>query len=161
VKTKTFNLGAVLSISQDRLVAEDGVDALYQILNWMTGDNLYTHQLPRAMRECRPYLLRWFPELMIAETPLAQAELDKFLEGCGHDETKLKHAVVAWQAWLQISEGLKGKYEIPKIPRDDHDVKNPIDELVEMVGKDRVVVVEQEEHDPADDWKKGADKSSK
>lgn len=29
---------------------------------------------------------------------------------------------------------------IDQIPRDDHDYKNPIEEAIEMVGKDRVIV---------------------
>ena len=32
------------------------MDGIYDILNFLTGDNLYTHQLPRAMRECEPWL---------------------------------------------------------------------------------------------------------
>jgi hypothetical protein len=39
------------------------MDGVYEILNYMTGDNLYTHQIPRAIEECQPFLLKQFPDL--------------------------------------------------------------------------------------------------
>ena len=39
------------------------IDGIYDILNFMTRDNLYTHQLPRVRRECVPHLLRQHPQL--------------------------------------------------------------------------------------------------
>ena len=46
------------------------MDGLYDILNWMTGDNLFTHQLPRACRECAPRLLEQHPGLAeVADIP--------------------------------------------------------------------------------------------
>lgn len=58
-----FHLGDVLTVTTDVFLAPDGVDSLYKLLNHMTGDNLYTHQLPRAAAECKPELLRQHPDL--------------------------------------------------------------------------------------------------
>ena len=46
---REFPLGVVLSITTGKLLCPIG--DVYDILNFLTGDNLFTHQLPRAMRE--------------------------------------------------------------------------------------------------------------
>ncbi|MCK0197410.1 hypothetical protein MWN34_10845 [Ancylobacter sp. 6x-1] len=33
------------------------------MLEFMYGEPIYSHQIPRAVRECAPYLLRQFPAL--------------------------------------------------------------------------------------------------
>src|SRR4051812_25242756 len=60
---RTFDLGTVLSVTTGRLVAPNGMDDLYDILNFLTGDNLFTHVLPRANRWAAPLLLAQFPRL--------------------------------------------------------------------------------------------------
>jgi hypothetical protein len=56
VPTQQFTLGEVLSIATTKLLTP--FEGVYRILNWMTDDSLYTHQLPRACDECKPWLLR-------------------------------------------------------------------------------------------------------
>lgn len=58
-----FPLGTVLSVTDGHLVSPNHMDGIYEILNFMTGDNLFTHQLPRAMDECQPALIAQHPEL--------------------------------------------------------------------------------------------------
>ena len=45
---KQFYLGDVLSVAIDRLVSLRHMDGVYDILNFMTGDDLLTHELPRG-----------------------------------------------------------------------------------------------------------------
>lgn len=61
--TKRFHIGDILSITTSRLVSPRHIDGVYDILNWMTGDDLMTHQLPRASDECAPSLRAQFPDL--------------------------------------------------------------------------------------------------
>lgn len=61
--TKAFHFSDVLSITTGRLVSTRHIEGVYDILNWMTQDDLFTHQLPRAMRECSPALVALYPEL--------------------------------------------------------------------------------------------------
>jgi hypothetical protein len=70
---KEFHIGTVLSITHDALLSPDHIDGVYSILNHMTGDNLFTHQLPRAGEICKPALLRAFPVL---RSPAAQELVD-------------------------------------------------------------------------------------
>lgn len=60
---REFDISDVLSITTGYLVSRRHMDGVYEILNFMTGDNLFTHALPRASRECEPVLLAQHPDL--------------------------------------------------------------------------------------------------
>src|SRR5688500_3274407 len=64
-----FPLGEVLSITTGRLVGREAIGGVYRILDYMTGESLFTHQLPRAAEECRPALLAQHPQLKDVEVP--------------------------------------------------------------------------------------------
>jgi hypothetical protein len=119
---RLFHLGDILSITTDVLVSPRHIDGVYDILGYMTGDTLWTHQLPRASKECAPWLLRQHPQLM-----------DISSDGIGPDN---------WREWL---DGLVATYgeelNVEPIPKDDHVHKHPAEEAVEMMGKDRVIVI--------------------
>lgn len=66
---RSFHLGDILTITTGLLVSPRHVAGIYDILNFMTGDNLFTHQLPRAMDECSPALLAQHPQLRAVSTP--------------------------------------------------------------------------------------------
>lgn len=68
-ETKEFHLGDVLSITTGYLVSPRHMGGVYDILNWMTGESLYTHQLPRVTREAAPVLLAALPQLAPVEVP--------------------------------------------------------------------------------------------
>lgn len=60
--TRPFHLGDILSVTTERLVSPRHIEGIYDILGWMTGDALFTHQLPRANDECKGPLLAQHPE---------------------------------------------------------------------------------------------------
>ncbi len=122
-ETRAFSLGQVLSITTDRLCCDIG--GVYEILNFMTRDNLMTHQLPRAMRECAPWLLRQHPALAAVDASGVTPE--------------------NWQAWLAEQEMRFGSsLAVAPIPQDDHTRRDPVDEAVAMFGADRVIAVQPE-----------------
>lgn len=130
MKRKLFHLGDILSITTGRLVSPRLMGGVYDILNYMTQDNLYTHQLPRAGDECKPWLLRQHPQLRTVDA----SSIDR-------DN---------WQDWLAEQVKLFGKeLLVEPIPRDDHDYIEPIAELVEMVGSEKVIVVEVSDSEPS------------
>ena len=140
MKVKNFSLPIVLTVTTGRLLTNpknggNGIEDLYEILNWMTQDNLFTHQLPRASRECKPHLIQRFPELEKYGSVEALAALDTLL--VNHD------AQEAIEAWLKAMAFIGGKdsYDVPRLPRDRHNQIDPLFELVQMVGPEKVVVV--------------------
>lgn len=128
MQTKEFHLGDVLSITTGRLVSPTLIGGVYDILNFMTGDSLFTHQLPRASGECKPYLLEQFPQL-------------KEVDASGVNKANYKQ-------WLDEQVVKYGECLLVKpIPESEHEFRDAIEEAVEMMGDDgnptkKVVVVQ-------------------
>ena len=118
-----FHIGTVLSIVGKCLLAPNKTEDIYKILNYMTNDNLFTHQLPRAIDECRPWILRQHPQLENYND-----------DGCCNTN---------WEEFLKEQVAKFGEHlDIEPIPTGEHDYKNPIDEAVEIVGdKSKVIAV--------------------
>jgi hypothetical protein len=115
-----FETGVVLSITTGKLLCEMG--RVYDILNYMTGDNLFTHQLPRVVQECKPILLQQHPELATIDAN----EVNK-------DN---------WQECLaSYVEQVGDLLEVLPIMDDNvHEAIDPIEEAVAMMGEDRVMI---------------------
>lgn len=121
--TKRFHLGDVLSITTGKLVSPRHIDGVYDILNWMTGDNLFTHQLPRASRECRSYLKTQFPILA-----------DEDGAGCPRSEH--------WKDWLDGCVKRYGEwFDVEPLPAHAHEFIDPISEAAEKIHPDRIIPI--------------------
>ena len=121
--SQSFALGDVLSITTDRLVSRDHMGGVYRILGYMTGDELFTHQLPRAAAECKPALLAQHPQLKDIEVP------DDF-----DDE---RHVYL----WLTQQERIYGEtLDVDPLILKQGDYSNPIGDLCDMVGPEKVFV---------------------
>ena len=139
----TFTLRTILSVTTGRLLTEpegpqgNGIGRMYKLLGHMTNDSPFTHQLGRFVEECKPCLFRWFPELSMANACLN--ELDKWIE---RDNTDGKEGIKMWIAEIKmLDDRIQDSYDVGQIPRDDHDIKDPYDELVIMRGTDEGIVV--------------------
>jgi hypothetical protein len=123
--TKTFDLGTVLTVTTGRLLTDIG--NVYNILDFMTNDNLMTHQLPRASNACTKPLLAQFPQLNEVEVP-------ESFEGEDHDP----HAAV--KNWLDTQKVIYGNaFEVEPLESFEH--KNPLTELADMRPDMPIVVV--------------------
>jgi hypothetical protein len=109
---------------------------VYEILNHVTGDNLFTHVLPRACRFAAPLILDQHPQLAAAGTAEELAKLDAAIKAA---ETPMD-GVRAWLATLP----LPADYEIA-CHADAWLSLDPMAELVGMVGKEKVIAVSAEE----------------
>lgn len=108
--TKEFPLAYILSITTGRSLSSKRMGGVYEILNHMTQSSLFTHQLPQATDKCRPWLLRWFPELVIAN-----GGLDKWI---AHAPTCPDEGIKMWLAELQEMEPkLLKQYAVHRIPK--------------------------------------------
>ena len=138
MQTKQFHLGDVLSITTGRLVSPRHIDGVYDILNFMTGDNLFTHQLPRAFDECKPYLVAQFPQLAIAKMETAIAKLDEALK-TKSGKAKAEKIVAKW---LTKQVARYGEiFMVRPIPIAAHEVKDPIVEVAEVMSNSEKVYV--------------------
>lgn len=128
--TKTFPLRTVLTATTGRLLTvpngphDNGIGDLYQILNWLTGDSLFTHQLPRACEAAKPWLLKCFPELVPACGSLTS--LDGWLKS---DRSGGQEGIKMWLTELRMMfPEIKDSYEIEPMP----DGWTHIDAMIEL-----------------------------
>jgi hypothetical protein len=119
---RLYPLADILSVTTGRLLSHRHMDGLYDLLGYMTGDTLFTHQLPRAADTCAPALLAQHPQLRDVTPP------------DGIDVHDL-------MAWITDTELLHGA-ELPVAPLDPGawQRQNPVEELCDMVGPERVIV---------------------
>jgi hypothetical protein len=135
-ESRSFPLCVVLSVTTGRLLSvnDNGIGDLYEFLKWMTDDAPFTYQLGRFSEECKPWLLRWFPELAQANEMLS--DLDARLEA-----GKVADGIASWLRILVEDYGCKPAYDVSRIPADNHERKDPYDELVIKRGTDEGIVV--------------------
>jgi hypothetical protein len=131
---KDFALGDVLSITTDCLVSRDHIDGVYRILNYMTGDNLFTHQLPRAAGECKPALLAQHPQLADVEVP---------------EEFGGKEHVYSWLAEQEAIYGVT--LPVEPLAAEDHTRIDPFSELRMKRPDMPIIAVEAESPRPQGD----------
>lgn len=122
--TKTVSLDALLSAYTGVLVKvrDDSFEAMGLLLDFMTGDTLYTHQLPRAADEVRPYLLDQFPWL-------AQIDASGLTSENINDR---------YRQWV---EQYGEMHTVRPIPKDDHDIIDPIEELRGMMNPHAEIII--------------------
>lgn len=109
---REFHIGDILSITTGRLLSPRLIGGVYDILGWMVGEALMTHQLPRVSRECEPSLRAQHPDLAEVAVPEDFTSEDEL-----------------W-AWLadQVKAFGETRPVTPLAP-EDHTVIEPITEL--------------------------------
>lgn len=129
LEAKLFHLGDVLSITTGRMMSPRGMDGIYDILNFMTKDNLFTHQLPRVADECRPHLLRQHPQLTAAAIgEVSEANFGAVLE----------------DLCAEYGEQLL----VEQLPPHAHEFIDPQSELAEKIPPHRILTVRVDPDQP-------------
>lgn len=118
--TQYFDLGTILSITTSKLLTK--MDNVYKILDYMTGDRLFTHQLPRVNREMAPVILAQHPQL-------------KDIDASGVNTEN-------WSDFLAEQEKRFGK-TLPIAPCGlfEHKKIDPQEELESMVAPNRIIIM--------------------
>jgi hypothetical protein len=132
MSSKAFHLGDILTVTTGgRLVSPRHMEGVYDILNWMTGESLMTHQLPRALRECEGPLLAQHPDLAGVSVP------EVFGDGTRES------AELAVDAWLAEQVAVYGEMrEVEPLNPDDHTHIDPLTEIAIVAPQAEVIVVE-------------------
>lgn len=129
-ETKQFHIGDVLSITSDKLISLDHIGGVYNILGWMVGEDLMTHQLPRVSRECEPFLREQHPELSAVDVP---------------DTINSKESALAF---LETLYPRFGQFvAVAKVPDVEHTPIDPIAEI-KMIRPDIQIITLGDEETP-------------
>lgn len=119
--TREFATADVLSTVTGRLMGK--MDGVYQVLNWMTGESVFTHQIPRISREAQPVIVAMHPQLQQAIDEAEQVTPDN------------------WRVWLQTWEDRYGPtIAVPKFTHETHERIDPLSEAAEHFPPDKILV---------------------
>ncbi|MER9665496.1 hypothetical protein [Mesorhizobium sp. M0203] len=120
--TKEFPTCDVLSTITGILMGPIG--GVYEVLNFMTGEDVFTHQIPRISREATPVVLKLHPQLEATITEAEQVTQENYL------------------TWLATWEERYGKtITVPQMTIAEHERIDALSELAEKVSPDKIVVV--------------------
>lgn len=121
-ETKDFPTTDVLSTITGRLMGDIG--GVYEVLNWMTGESIYTHQIPRIGREATPVVVGAHPYLAQAVAESKQVTRENYLE---------------WRdLWLKR---YGTTIAVPRFDADAHEGIDPLSELAEKFHPSQIIVV--------------------
>lgn len=134
---KEFHISDVLSITTGRLVSNRHVEGVYDILNYMIDDDLYTHALPRACDECKPQLKADYPQLFEdnAEMQRLLAELTATCEKEGITKEERWKAADTFITNVMATFSLPEMLQVKKLSEGEHKYINPIVEAASMMQK--------------------------
>ena len=117
-----FTTGEIISAGTGILCCK--ISDLYRIMNYLTGDDLYTHQLPRAFKTCEAWVRTQHPWLNDLNT-----------DACTPN---------TWAAWLLEAINKYGEvFDLLPLPAGQWKSRDPIKEALEM--KKRVIKVKDAE----------------
>ena len=91
-KPQRFPIAAVISAYTGRVVCDIG--DVYKVLDYMTGESLFSHQIPRAAERARPHLLAQVPALARVDVANLDAMISKVHDGA--DRAARQQACAAW-----------------------------------------------------------------
>lgn len=111
---RDFPLSDILTVTTGRLLSRDGIEGVYRILRYLTGDQIMTHQIPDVIDACHLPVLAQHPQLLDV-VPVANADLDRI------------------DAWLTVQESRFGS-TLPLLPVEGWERRDPVGELVDKVG---------------------------
>ena len=134
--TKDFPTLAVLSVTSGRLLTQpkdasegNGIDQIYKVLEWMSSDCPFAHQLGRFAEECKYWIYQWHSEIIEADKWIK----NKLIERCEAEDVKACQA----EMLARFGEAIA----LQKMPQGYHDTKNPFDELTEMCKKNGTEII--------------------
>lgn len=119
---EAFPLADVLGTITGRLLGDIG--GLYKVCSFMSGEPVWTHQLPRVCQEVQPVVLRQHPQL---GPVIAEAE------------------AVTRENWTEMLAGWRERFgetlTLTAMSQDEHESIDPISEAAEMIHPSRILVV--------------------
>jgi hypothetical protein len=125
---RSFHLGDLVSVVTGRLVSPRHIGGVYDVVDFVTGEQHFTHQLPRASKEITPELVRqhpWLATVTVPEWVSDQATCDRWLG----------HATARWGT----------EHEVQQLPVGAYVGREPTEELREMAPHAQIITVDTRE----------------
>jgi len=130
--SREFPTAVVLTIATGRFVCDD-LSNLQDCTEYLVGEPVWTHQLPRVWGEVAPWLIARHEECRRAESNVPA------LDGLLIAMKNPKRACRQWLKKLDLPETLT----VEPIPKDDHTSIDPLEELQAMKPDAEVIVIRE------------------
>lgn len=115
------HIGDLLSVITGIMLAPGGFGDVHRLLDHLTGDTLFTHQLPRAFDFVKPIMAERYPALAAIDVP--------------------KDVGARFKEWLASTVATHGEFfDVDPIAGNQWERRDPISEAQAMFG-DRMLVV--------------------
>lgn len=110
-----------------------GIDGVYNVLDFMCGEDLHTVALPRVRKEVAPYIKAQCPWIETATLELKEAmQHSSYHHGDGKFDEIAAKVVAPYETWHAL---------IP-MHHEDHEVLNPVEDIERLVGNaDNVIEI--------------------
>lgn len=118
---RAFTIGQILSHYTGILMCP--INDLYEIASFLAQDAIFTHQIPRAIRDGRPWLLESLP----------------WLDGITLSEVTPENCL---ERLAFYSEKYGASHELSPIPHAEELRRDPVEEAEEIFGRDKVIKVQ-------------------
>lgn len=112
---RPFDLGVVLTLTTDGIMLSESVGDVHEACDFLTGDQLMTHQLVRALPVCGAHAREQHPDLADLKPPEGEPE-----------------EILRWVHQMRQIYGPSRR--LTPLPPDRWERRNPIDEMAEMRG---------------------------
>lgn len=122
METKAFPTCDVVGAITGRLMGS--MDGVYQVLAWMAGEPIWTHQLPRVIGEAWVSAIAAIPALAVLKDE--------------HPQVNAENAQAWRDCWLDRYGPV---IAVPRMTPDQHERIEPQSELVEKIHPDRIFPV--------------------
>ena len=130
--SRTFHIGDLLSITDGRLVSPNHIGGVYEICDYALGQEHMTHQLPRAARTLKPWLLEQHPWL---------ADV-KFELDIPSGTTKEDAQRIVGECMAALAAQYGEFHDVEPMPFGAYVGREPIAELREMAPHAEIITVE-------------------
>ncbi|MGI9487886.1 MAG: hypothetical protein ACR2RF_18790 [Geminicoccaceae bacterium] len=131
-ETRDFHIADILSVTHGYLISSRHMDGVYDVLNFLTGASLFTHQLLRAAEETEAGLLAQLPQRV---KNLKKDELRQMI-----DDLKAKHDGNSWLEPLiaHLEDTYGASFALS--PVNTYQADDPVEELRDMVSDQSKVI---------------------
>jgi hypothetical protein len=117
MRARRFPLGDILTVTTG-VAFTQGMAGAHELMEFMVGGPVWTHQLPRIADECKPELLRQHPDLAGVQPP------DEFPEPVADNALR----------WLADQVARFGEYRTVAPLAAGHPLVNPVSDLINVWG---------------------------
>jgi hypothetical protein len=123
-----FHPSVVATIIVGNMLSYNRMEGVYKILNHMTGEAVFTHQIGRIMQEASPVLKKALPE---------------FTEWVNESGYGLVLDEDSHKEWLgRLTKRWGEELEVPVMDVNQHESIDPFSELAEKMHPDKIIQVD-------------------